>query len=180
LWRADWYPTLFKEDGSETADSRFRNQFCKTLRMGINEPFVVLLLALLPNLRELDVYGMPHHRMALPWRNSSHFNELKRITAGVTGPNCSIGLLTSWAFGRNLKYLELQSARFVHPEEPNSYINDQINTPRWSTATDVLMYFSPNSTSITLLTLQYCTLSARHMGELLYAVAASTMITSKC
>jgi hypothetical protein len=180
-WGSDWYELLFEEDGSETADSRFRDQFCKTLRMGMDEPLVVLLLALVPKLRELNLYGMPNHSMALPWRNNHNFKELERITAGTADPTWSLGLLTSRAFSQNLKYLEVHSAGFVRPEEHNPHIPDQPNIPGWDTrATEVPMCLPPNSTSITHLTLQYCTLSRRHMGELLYVFTAYKLTLSTC
>jgi hypothetical protein len=58
--------------------------FCQMLRAGVEDPLVVLLIALLPNVREIFLYGVPGDINALVWRPQHGFTALRRVTACAT------------------------------------------------------------------------------------------------
>ncbi|KAJ4346708.1 uncharacterized protein N0V89_010640 [Didymosphaeria variabile] len=59
----------------------YDQKFCSMLRAGLEDPVIVLMVALLPNVREMLVRGGPTDRVALEWRAPTHrFSKLRRLT----------------------------------------------------------------------------------------------------
>jgi hypothetical protein len=61
-------------------DVSYDRKFCQLLRAGVDDAQVVLLLALLPNVREVFVRGGPYDVNALAWRASHNFESLRDLT----------------------------------------------------------------------------------------------------
>ena len=59
-------------------DTPFDEQFCTLLRLGLDDPFVVLLMGLASNLRELNVRDTAY--WSLPWRVDHPFRSLRKLT----------------------------------------------------------------------------------------------------
>jgi hypothetical protein len=66
------------------SDTSYDRMFCQMLRAGIEDPLVVLLIALLPNVREIFLSGVPGDINALVWRPQHGFAALRRVTACAT------------------------------------------------------------------------------------------------
>jgi hypothetical protein len=66
----------------------YDRKFCQILRAGIEDAQVVLLLALLPNIREIFMRGGPDDLNTLTWRASHNFESLRDLT--VCGPDTLI------------------------------------------------------------------------------------------
>jgi hypothetical protein len=54
------------------------------LHAGVEDPLIVLLIALLPNVREIFLSGVPGDINALVWRPQHGFAALRRVTACAT------------------------------------------------------------------------------------------------
>jgi hypothetical protein len=79
-----WYEYIFDPEIS-IADIPYDQKFCQLLRAGIQDAHVVLLVALLPNVREMYLHGAPHDLNTLPWRAPLHnFHALRRFGACAT------------------------------------------------------------------------------------------------
>lgn len=59
----------------------FDRTFCERLRAGSEDPLVVLLIALLPNVREIVLDGVPGDVHALHWQPKHGFPVLRKLTA---------------------------------------------------------------------------------------------------
>ncbi|KAL1596980.1 hypothetical protein SLS60_008562 [Paraconiothyrium brasiliense] len=69
-----WYTHIIK-------GMSYDQRFCSMLRAGLEDPVIVLMVALLPNVREMVVRGGPTDRLALEWRAPTHrFAKLRRLT----------------------------------------------------------------------------------------------------
>jgi hypothetical protein len=77
-----WYQHIYDQSVSIN-DVPYDTQFCKLLRAGLDEAYVALLMALLPNIRELDLYGTPYHSCSLKWRAAHGFRSLKTFIASA-------------------------------------------------------------------------------------------------
>jgi hypothetical protein len=62
----------------------FDRTFCQMLRAGVEDPLVVLLIALLPNVSEIFLHGVPGDINALIWRPQHGFSALRKVTACAT------------------------------------------------------------------------------------------------
>ncbi|RAR02104.1 ring finger domain protein [Stemphylium lycopersici] len=59
----------------------FDRMFCEMLREGIEDPLVVLLVALLPNVTEMVLDGVPGDTLSLRWQPNHGFSALRKLTA---------------------------------------------------------------------------------------------------
>jgi hypothetical protein len=59
----------------------FDRTFCERLHAGSEDPLVVLLIALLPNVREIVLDGVPGDMHALHWQPKHGFPVLRKLTA---------------------------------------------------------------------------------------------------
>jgi hypothetical protein len=156
-----WYDYFYDKD-VHIEDVPYDTKFCKLLRTGIDEPFVILLLALLPNLRVLDLYGTPHIAHSLEWRNAHGFQSLECLTA------CATDNVLEWPLGffnhvlGNVRLLEVLRAGGGWTVDIEGIL-DLEDAPK----IPVAICLSPGSTRITRLTLQDCTLSRADMQTLL-------------
>jgi hypothetical protein len=83
-WDSAWYEYIFDPELS-IADIPYDQKFCQLLRAGIQDAHVVLLVALLPNVREMYLHGAPHDLNTLPWKAPLHnFQALRRFGACAT------------------------------------------------------------------------------------------------
>jgi hypothetical protein len=82
----DWVKHLFDPDIPARAIPPDQ-VFCQNLRAGIEDSFIVLLLALLPNVQEIHLYGVPESG-SLPWKAPTHrFKLLHPISAQSLSTN---------------------------------------------------------------------------------------------
>jgi len=63
------------------ARTPFDTRFCEELRAGLEDPLVVLLLSLAPNIREISIMGAPQDIHSLSWDVPHGFKKLERFTA---------------------------------------------------------------------------------------------------
>jgi hypothetical protein len=66
------------------SDTSHDHTFCQMLLAGVEDPLVVLLIALLPNVREIFLSGVPGDINTLVWRPQHGFAALRRVTACAT------------------------------------------------------------------------------------------------
>ncbi|KNG52860.1 hypothetical protein TW65_09315 [Stemphylium lycopersici] len=59
----------------------FDRMFCEMLREGIEDPLVVLLIALLPNVTDIVLGGVPSNTLSLCWQPNHGFSALRKMTA---------------------------------------------------------------------------------------------------
>ena len=79
-----WYEHIFDPELSIT-DIPYDQKFCQLLRAGVQDAHVVLLVALLHNVREMYIHGAPHDLNTLPWKTPLHnFQALRRFGACAT------------------------------------------------------------------------------------------------
>lgn len=153
-----WSDHLY--DGKKhTRDVPYDTRFCKLLRTGIEEPIVVLLLALLPNLRRLNLLGAPHEPYSLEFRSSHAFKALTHFATCATWEfetPYPLGFFSRLLSGGNLQCLDANSAACAWQQEcdPEASIPNQLA-------------LAPGSTKITHLTLRSCVLTKSHMENLL-------------
>lgn len=58
----------------------YDQKFCYLLRAGLDQPLIILTIALLPNVQEIQVRDRPHPSIALPWKMPSHrFQKLRGL-----------------------------------------------------------------------------------------------------
>jgi hypothetical protein len=78
-----WYDLLFGDETSFSSIS-YDKRFCHILRAGIDDPLVVLIVAMLPNVSEIRLDGAPADVTALSWQTPNHrFTKLRRLTAAA-------------------------------------------------------------------------------------------------
>ncbi|KAF1846507.1 uncharacterized protein K460DRAFT_417571 [Cucurbitaria berberidis CBS 394.84] len=73
-----WYIHLF-DDKVPFDEIPYDRKYCQLLRSGIEDPLVVLLLALLPNVNEIFLRGGPRDVNMLAWRAHHRFASLRRL-----------------------------------------------------------------------------------------------------
>jgi hypothetical protein len=89
----------------------YDEKFCRLLRASIEDPLVVLLVALLPNLREIYIHGTPFAQLNLPWRAPRHqFQSLKTFFASSNGYAWPLAFFEAPISGRQLDVLEVHQA----------------------------------------------------------------------
>jgi len=161
--REGWQDYFYDQD-VHIENVPYEAKFCKLLRTGIDEPLVILLLALLPNLRYLDLYGTPHVAHSLEWRNAHAFRSLERLTACATDHELEwpIAFFNHVLRAGNVQTLEVYRATGGWKEDSVG-MDMMVDAPM----IPVPICLLPESTRITRLTLQYCTLSRADMQILL-------------
>lgn len=95
--KVHWYDLLFNDETSLKSVS-YDKRFCHILRAGIDDPLVVLIVAMLPNVSEIRVDGAPADNTALTWQTPSHrFSKLRRLTARAIDDTLTrpVGFFTS-------------------------------------------------------------------------------------
>ncbi|KAF1961705.1 hypothetical protein CC80DRAFT_531548 [Byssothecium circinans] len=133
----------------------YDEKFCLLLRAGVEDAYVVLLMAILPNLREVFFNGMPYQETALRWRFPVEGGrKLRRLSALANDPNLS------WAL---------------------QYLNEQMQAPRleelevcgggslWLGLVTAPLQLPQKSLNITRLTLQCFIMTQADMQTLLSA-----------
>lgn len=73
-------------------DVPFDEQFCRSLQVSMDEPFVLLLVALLPGIRVIDLHGAPRHQSALQWKAAHGFKRLTHLSVSSTRGSDLFGL----------------------------------------------------------------------------------------
>lgn len=76
----NWYDNAFDQN-LVFSEIGYDRKFCQLLRAGIEDPLVVLLLALVPNIKTIILHGVPVDANILEWRASHEFSGLKQFTA---------------------------------------------------------------------------------------------------
>jgi hypothetical protein len=144
--------------------------FQTLLLQGEEEAFFVLLLAMLPNIRELEVHGVPHNPRTLMWRNGHHFEHLRHLTirAIYYSGNCPpLGLFKHALQGGRLETLQIYSPGSRYAEFESVV---DLFAPITSS---ISVSLAPNSTRITHLMLQNCHITYGDMKVLLYVWSTS-------
>jgi hypothetical protein len=75
-----WYEYIYDAD-IRIEDVPYDQKFCQLLRSGVEDPYVVLMLALLPNIREIFLHAAPADWNTLPWRVPHNFDALRHFSA---------------------------------------------------------------------------------------------------
>jgi hypothetical protein len=158
-----WYDFLYDKEVS-IDDVPFDTKFCKQLRIGLDEPLVILLLALLPNLWHLDLWGAPHHPQTLPWRVRHGFKALQHLTVAATDSEIE------WPLAFLNDVLKSSSAKTLEVLRAGEGWREDIggNFDVDAVFTKVPLSLPSGCTSITRLVMQNCALSRSQMGILLY------------
>lgn len=80
----EWDPYIFRSMVTINTVP-YDQRFCLLLRAGLEDPYVTLMMALLPNVRELIVHAAPSDVHALPWQIPKHgFKQLRHFVAAAT------------------------------------------------------------------------------------------------
>jgi hypothetical protein len=84
-----WYTHAFDRELT-FSELSYDRKFCQMLRAGLNDPLVVLLVALLPNLKETIPREIPSDIHMLHWRTKHELPALRRLKARCCGddPRC--------------------------------------------------------------------------------------------
>jgi hypothetical protein len=77
------YANVYDNRQSSLHNLPFDTQFCKLLRYGLEESYIILLMALLPNIQDLKLWSAPYHPHSLRWRTTHGFKNLKWFTVSV-------------------------------------------------------------------------------------------------
>jgi hypothetical protein len=157
----DWYTYIY--DGTiRIEDIPYDAQFCELLHLGLDEPFVVLLLAILPDVREIDIWGVPNHRYSLQWRAKHRFQTLKHLKASGCDDagQWPLPLFHNVLQGKNLRNLQVHG---MGTERAINWTEDGIFSR--------VISLSPRSTNITHLVLEHCNLESADMETILQACA---------
>ena len=162
----DWYAYLYDDD-VRIEDVTYDVQYCRLLQIGFDEALVILLMALLPNVHELELWDVPCHRYSLPWRAVHQFQALRRLKAtGFDDEHpWSLPIFHNVLQGGNLQSLQVyrlntESSRI----EENTHWEPQDRISRGIT-------LSPRSTNITHLVLENCRILLSDMETILQACA---------
>ncbi|KAF2819160.1 hypothetical protein CC86DRAFT_472308 [Ophiobolus disseminans] len=155
----EWYDYVY-DDKVRITDVPYDTKFCKLLRAGTEEPLVILLLSLLPNLRCIDIRGTQFFSQSLEWRNTHSFRALTHFTVhrpeGTEADNLgwSLGYLNRLLCGANMTHFNVLFACGTWLFKPQAPLS-----------------LAPRSTKITHLTLSQCSLTKTYMEILLQACA---------
>jgi hypothetical protein len=161
------------EDQQQVGNAPYDSKFCELLRTGVDEPLVILLLALLPNLRYLDLYGAPYFAHCLEWRNTHGFRSLKHLKVCASDQlGWPLGSLNHALRAGNVETLEVYRASGGWKKETGFMRGVQ------APMLPAPFLLEPASTRVTRLTLQNCTLAKTHMRTLLYVYQRQTLFAS--
>jgi hypothetical protein len=158
------YLQMMNASRAERRELLSDRDFRTLLLKGEDEAFFVLLLAMLPNIRELNVYGVPHNPRSLMWRNGHHFEQLRHLTIrAIDYDNCSpLGMFNHALQGGLLETLQLCShgSRWGDVDSGVDLLASITNS--------IPISLAPNSTRITRLMLHNCHITCGDMKVLLY------------
>jgi hypothetical protein len=157
----DWYTHIY--DGkTRIEDIPYDTQFCELLNFGLDEAFVVLLLAILPDVREIDIWGVPNHRYSLQWRAKHRFQALKHLKASGCDDvgRWPLPLFHHVLQGKNLRNLQVHG---MGTEKSINWQEDEVFSRAIS--------LSSGSTNITHLVLEQCNPESADMETILQACA---------
>jgi hypothetical protein len=79
-----WYTHAFDRELA-FSELSYDRKFCQMLRAGLDDPLVVLLVALIPNLKEIIPHEIPSDMHMLHWRTKHKFTALRRLRPVVVG-----------------------------------------------------------------------------------------------
>ncbi|KAF2248448.1 hypothetical protein BU26DRAFT_520126 [Trematosphaeria pertusa] len=144
--------------GLDIKDVPYDDKFCQLLRVGLDDPYVVLLMALLPNLHEMFLEGSTDAD-ALPWGLPVHaLRTLRRFSAKAIDGNLSRplsffhGLIQSKA----METFEINGAGSWRPSNDNGHVPSPLRLP-------------VESLRLTRMVLQWCNFTYADMQTLLSA-----------
>lgn len=154
-----WFKHIF-DSNVVTSQVPYTQRFCMLLRAGIEDPYIALLIHMLPNVREILMHGAPDDLNALPWTLPRHkFDSLRKFSALSfdpynTWPAAFFNILFE---GKNLATLETCFAgEYWKDPASRGLIPNSIS-------------LNPGSLAVTRLDLQYCAFSQGGMKTLLEA-----------
>jgi hypothetical protein len=101
------YANVYDNRQSSLHNLLFDTQFCKLLRYGLEESCIILLMALLPNIRDLKLWSAPYHPHSLRWQTTHGFKNLKRFTVSALwdeqgNESLLANPATAWSYSRTL------------------------------------------------------------------------------
>jgi hypothetical protein len=155
-----WYEDIYDVDIS-IEDVPYDQKFCQLLRAGIEDPYVILMLSLLPNVREIFLHAAPEDWNTLPWRVPHKFEALRQLSAR------SVEGSSDWplAFFNNL--LEVGKLEILETFGASSWWQHTENQGRPSAP--VQFSLQPGVLSLQHLVLQWSTLALTEMKQLVDA-----------
>ncbi|KAL6710349.1 hypothetical protein ACN47E_009295 [Coniothyrium glycines] len=161
-----WYTHAFDKSVS-CRDIGYDRKFCQLLRAGVEDAQIVLLVALLPNVREILFHGVPGEVESLEWRAGHEFSCLRRLTASVHDSD----IIWPIAWIRPL----LKSARLeVFEASGASSWYQHFDDTRPEVDLVQPLHLKPNISDLRYLDLQDCCLKVADLGALLQACRGLT------
>jgi hypothetical protein len=163
-----WFKDIFDSEVI-TSQTSYSQNFCMFLRAGIEDPYVAVLIHMLPNIREILMHGAPNDSSALPWKLPHHkFGNLRRLSAQAVDKSSPwpAAMLQNLLQVKNLETVEMC---FVG----DCWIDYSGNAPRTISYPMSLM---PGSLNLTRLDLPYCGFSRIEMKTLLEASPRMTSL----
>ena len=159
-----WYTHAF-DPYIPTSDIDYDRKFCQLLRAGSEDPLIVMLVALLPNVREIYLHGVPLDINTLEWRASHGFTALRRLTA------CASDELSPWPVAFFNKVLEQGRLDVFEAESASSWYIEVGQSEQWEPRAEHVKPLSlrPGSLAIRELDLHNCCLQVSDMKILLQA-----------
>jgi hypothetical protein len=138
----------------------FDRMFCERLRAGCEDPLVVLLIALLPNVRDIVLDGVPRDLHALIWWPKHGFPALRTLTA------CAIEGELQWPFTFLQPLLALGKLRILKASHAAS-ARLQLTTRELTTPELPLLALSSGTLTLERVELENCCLGESDLQSLL-------------
>ena len=156
-----WYIYAFRRDVA-FHDLSYDRKFCQMLRAGIEDPLIVLLMALLPNVHEILLHGVPGDMTVLPWRAKHNFTALRRMTArGVNGE-------VTWPIAFFNSVLATSKLETFEASCASSWYRGSDEIVPWKGNLSPLS-LTPGSLNLKMLELRFCALKTSDLQILLEA-----------
>lgn len=174
-WNEDemWYEYIYSPL-KRIDEVSFDNKFCQHLRAGLEDPQVALMIALLPNIREIDLVGAPYERKDLVCNAPlNQLPALRKFTAHATDSELAWPLSLFNDLIQSANNLETLGVCGAGDWE-RSY-----DTGNWGVGEDWIWLLRPLSLSsqslnLTQIMLHYCAFTYSNIKTLLSACRALT------
>ncbi|KAF2645921.1 hypothetical protein P280DRAFT_545814 [Massarina eburnea CBS 473.64] len=168
-----WYSKVFDAQ-LPIKEVSYDRQFCQLLRSGLEDPFAVLLLAMLPNVNEIHLAWSLDGRLGLKWRAPRHeFRNLRMITVNADGliwPISNFNDQLSFQGLRNFEVIGGSSWR-----ENDDFMSDIPDA--WISAP---LSLQPRTVHLRHLVLQSCAMSSQEFQKLMDACCQLKTLVYTC
>lgn len=141
----------------------YDRKFCQMLRAGVEDPLVVLLVGMLPNVREIHLQQVPCNRHALTWRSYHGSTKLRRLKACIDAPEAS------WPIAFFNQILARGKLETFEAEEASSWYREEGRQLEPIEHNAIPLSLRPGTLSLKRLDLRWCSLKMTDMKTLLRA-----------